>query len=316
MNVRVVGASSKTMDEQKNKEKQKCNKEFLEHQYSPSRWSNVASSDEIIQLHVKKITEASTQTIKKVKCDVDVQYGQSAGERMDVFFPKSSEKREKQPILVFIHGGYWQELGKDYYSFLGSVFGQYGITTIVVGYELAPKVKLKTIAGEIRNAVCSIHERFPSAPLIVSGHSAGAHLASLLLTVNWNSLGFSRSPVQGLVLISGVYDLRPLVNTYVNDALNMNTEEALMLSPMCSVDQMEFNSSCKIMSLVGQYESPEFHRQSKEFAEALRNAGYKVKHDSMENTDHFSIVHNFTLPSYNLTKVIVDFINDVSQICW
>eukprot|EP00795_Rhopilema_esculentum_P010439 gene10439-19142_t len=119
-----------------------------------------------------------------------------------------------------------------------------------------------------------------------------------------------------LVLISGVYDLRPLVNTYVNDALNMNTEEALMLSPMCSVDQMEFNSSCKIMSLVGQYESPEFHRQSKEFAEALRNAGYKVKHDSMENTDHFSIVHNFTLPSYNLTKVIVDFINDVSQICW
>eukprot|EP00112_Aurelia_sp_Birch-Aquarium-sp1_P006746 Seg1738.14 transcript_id=Seg1738.14/GoldUCD/mRNA.D3Y31 product="Kynurenine formamidase" protein_id=Seg1738.14/GoldUCD/D3Y31 len=300
-------------------EREKARKEYLEHQYSPSRWSKVDGPDVIIQKHCEKVRGASKNALQNTKNETDIRYGELDGQKLDLFYPVEDNRPslssdvEAPPIVLFIHGGYWQELGKEYYSYLGNVFAAYGIQSAIVGYDLAPKVKIATIFKEIQEAVLYIHRRFPSSSIFVCGHSAGGHLAALLLKVDWKTLGLSEFPITGIIPISGIYDLRPIVETYVNDPLQMDEHEALLLSPMNYMNEMKNNSQCQILCLIGEYESPEFHRQSKEFSKALEIVGVKVQLKIVPTTDHFSVMHDFILGDYEPTKLIVDLIRGTNE---
>ncbi len=135
-------------------------------------------------------------------------------------------------IHLFFHGGYWQELDKSDASFPALEFHARGITYVAAGYGLAPGNSLMRIIEQARAAArwvrSNLCEADGSAQLVVSGSSAGAHLAA------WVAL---TEDVDAAVLLSGVYDLRPLVGTYINEALDLDERSAAELSPLLHIDQ-------------------------------------------------------------------------------
>lgn len=297
------------------------NRKYLEHQYSPSRWSKLHGPEDVIENHICIIDKASMHARKTVNNELNINYGNQAGngQRMDLFFPSDENSKflsklpdfAGTPILLFVHGGYWQFLSKDSYAYMGDVFSKFGIITAVVGYDLAPNVKVETIYSQMKHAVVYLAKRFTSSPLVISGHSAGGHLVALLLKENWVTHGLPNSPIKGVIPISGVFDLQPLVNTYVNDPLKMDIEEALRLSPMEYILEMKQNANCRVLCLIGEYESPEFHRQSREYCQALQDVGIEASLDIITKTDHFSIMHDFLNKGYKGTTLVMDMFKDL-----
>eukprot|EP00794_Sanderia_malayensis_P015686 gene15686-17268_t len=281
------------------------NSEFLEHQYSPSRWSKLIGPSEIINDHCTKSLKASSHARNATNVELDIKYGDLDGQKMDIFYPKVRNEAEK--VLVFLHGGYWQELGKEYYSYIGGIFSAFGIIVAVIGYDLAPKVKMNTIYGEVKESIVYLAKRFPHSRIFVSGHSAGGHLASLLLKEDWSEFHLRKNLLDGVMVVSGVFDLQPLVQTYVNDALKMDTEEAKMFSPMSYIQEVKLHSNCNVLCLIGEYESDEFHRQSRDYCKALHESGINADMRVIKDTDHFSIMHDFLKPDYEVIGLFLNF---------
>ncbi|KAJ9584046.1 hypothetical protein L9F63_021623, partial [Diploptera punctata] len=209
----------------------------------------------------------ATQKLRPVK--VGVRYGPKDGQLLDVFGGQTLP--EDAPVLVYVHGGYWQDLSRELSAYC--VLPQYecGTRVIVVGYDLAPSVSVNDIIKEIEEAATYIvNEAFTrrSKSVVFCGHSAGAHLISMLLLSGWmDTLDTEvQHMVKGFVLISGVYDLTPLVHTYVNRVLSMNSDDAERCSPQL-LQLSPVKTQLEVLIVVGEHESPEFHRQSKQFAQ-------------------------------------------------
>ncbi|PNF33147.1 hypothetical protein B7P43_G14454 [Cryptotermes secundus] len=189
---------------------------------------------------------------------------------LDVFGGQSLS--HDAPILVYIHGGYWQELNRDMSAYCVMPQYQSGIRVIIVGYDLTPKVKLSEIVEEIKEAaeyILNMAAKFGARSVWFCGHSAGAHLVAMLLFSGWlDQLDDNMCcTVKGFVLISGIYDLTPLVSTYINDALKLSSEEARSLSPMLLNITSPLMTKLKVLVAVGEHDSLQFQRQSCEFAE-------------------------------------------------
>ncbi|XP_031454827.1 kynurenine formamidase isoform X2 [Phasianus colchicus] len=144
--------------------------------------------------------------------------------------------------------------------------------------------------------------------IYLCGHSAGAHLAAMVLSTDWTEFGVVPD-IRGAVLVSGVYDLEPLLHTYVNDALNMSLEVAQRNSPiLCITQAVPVAASCEVLVAVAQHDSPEFRRQSQEYSQALRLAGWSVSLLDLASVDHFDIIEKLSEETYVLTQVILNMI--------
>eukprot|EP00076_Gallus_gallus_P027667 XP_015151053.1 kynurenine formamidase isoform X3 [Gallus gallus] len=144
--------------------------------------------------------------------------------------------------------------------------------------------------------------------IYLCGHSAGAHLAAMVLSTDWTEFGVVPD-IRGAVLVSGVYDLEPLLHTYVNDALNMSLEVAQRNSPiLCVTQAVPVAASCEVLVAVAQHDSPEFRRQSQEYSQALRSAGWSVSLLDLASVDHFDIIEKLSEETYVLTQVILNMI--------
>ncbi|NXE16879.1 KFA formamidase, partial [Lophotis ruficrista] len=139
--------------------------------------------------------------------------------------------------------------------------------------------------------------------IYLCGHSAGAHLAAMALSTDWTEYGVVPD-IKGAVLVSGVYDLEPLLHTYVNDALDMSREVAQRNSPMLRVTPpAPAAAACEVLVAVAQHDSPEFRRQSQEYGQALRAAGWSVSMLDLAGVDHFDIIEKLSEDNYVLTQV-------------
>ncbi|XP_030910717.2 kynurenine formamidase isoform X3 [Melopsittacus undulatus] len=223
--------------------------EELEQQYSPSRWSPRLGPDEVIQAHLTA-TAAGTQRARAgVQTLLHVPYGDGDGEKLDIYLP--TDPSGTFPVLVYIHGGYWQCLSS---------------------------------AQDTWTPWCC---------------RCGAALPS------W----WSTTIGSGAVLVSGVYDLEPILHTYVNDALHMSREVAQRNSPQLHIAlAAPAAAACKVLVAVAQHDSPEFRRQSQEYVLALRAAGWSVSMLDLAGVDHFDIVEKLSEESYILTQVILNMI--------
>lgn len=224
-------------------------------------------------------------------------YGPGPDEYIDVFAPSSSSADGPARVHVFFHGGYWQELGREDASFPAPEFVARGVTYAAPGYTLAPRATLATIVGQARRAVTLIaaehmrmQRRRPS--IVVSGSSAGAHLAAMVVLTDWAGHGFHTPPVDGAVLVSGIYDLRPLVDTYVNDPLGLDEAEAWDLSPARIVGEAEAWPAVRTVVAVGEIETAAFRHQSEAFAELVASRGGAVEVVDAAGRNHFDIVHD------------------------
>ncbi|XP_078510001.1 kynurenine formamidase [Lissotriton helveticus] len=279
----------------------------LEEQYSPSCWSLRMDKDAVIESHVREMTEGTQRSRGIAHTLLNIPYGSEDGEKLDIYLP--SKSIDAFPLLVYIHGGYWQELSKEESGFLAAPMVAKGIAVVAVDYDIAPKGHMDLIVSQVRRSIAFITQQYPlNKGLYLCGHSAGAHLAAMVLSTAWSEYGV-RPDIKGAFLVSGVYDLLPITCTYVNLPLQMTEEVALRNSPMQHVqDVKSSNKNCRIVVAVAENDSPEFQRQSREYFQSLQELGLNVSFNEVANTDHFDVIERLCEEEYVFTQVILGVI--------
>ncbi|XP_076077574.1 kynurenine formamidase-like [Mytilus galloprovincialis] len=284
------------------------NNEELEKQYSPSKWTHRCSPDEVVKQHIMVLAQGSEKAKAEIECQLDRIYGDTEKQKLDIF--GADTLPGDAPIFVYIHGGYWQALGREISSFMVGPICKAGAVVVAIGYDLAPKVSMSEIVNQCKKGVSfvlNLASHRGSSGVYIGGHSAGGHLAAMMLSVDWMTESMqSNSMIKGALLVSGIYDLQPLVNTYVNDPLKMTQETAWDNSPLKQLDTIKKTSSHRhIIVAVGQHDSPEFRRQSQEFQQKLKDGGLSSQYVDVPNTDHFNVIENLQSEDYELTKELL-----------
>lgn len=208
-------------------------------------------------------------------------YGPGGRNRID-FFSGSGDG----PIVVFIHGGYWQALDGSSFSHCARGLNAHGIDVAVPSYDLCPQVSVETIILQMRAAARELARL--GRPLVISGHSAGGHLAACLLATDWRALDASlpRELVIAAYAISGLFDLEPLLSTSINKALQLDAASARAASPLL----WQPPSHGSLDAVVGGHESAEYLRQSYIITEAWGAAGLPTRYGTIAGANHFTAI--------------------------
>ncbi len=251
----------------------------FEKEYSPS--SAIGGNYQpFIQAYVDRSKEAYAQ----VSCIKNLRYGDAQRALID-YFPAPKSPQEPAPgLLVFIHGGYWQELSKNESSFLAPAWHAAGFAHAVVGYTLAPEAKVGGIVAQCRAALAYLRDHSVSLGhdarrIVVAGSSAGGYLA--VACAADTTLGLA-----GMVPISGIFDLRPLVDTSINQALGMTPSEAAELSDLT-------HHAHRVPAVIawGEIETDAFKQQSQAMAAHLLAYGQACESIEISGRNHFDVVH-------------------------
>jgi arylformamidase len=192
--------------------------------------------------------------------------------------------------LIFIHGGYWHKLDKASFQFIAKALGAYGVTTVLINYPLAPAVSIDQISTSCRAAVHWLYQNISAyngdpGELYIAGHSAGGHLAVMLLATGWSDFNLPSDVIKGVFALSGLYNLIPIRLSDINLVLNMDTETTIRNSPV----QLLPASQCPLVLVVGSNETDEFLDQSKELYNSWKER-IPVEILLMQGFNHYSIV--------------------------
>jgi arylformamidase len=241
---------------------------------------------------------ASQLAREQSPCVLDVPYGEGPDERLDVF----PAARPGAPVLVFIHGGYWRAFGKSDFSFIAPSFAADGAAVVVPGYSLCPAVTIEQIALQMTRVVAWVvrhaaeHGADPERIALV-GHSAGGHLASMLLCCRWKEVDAELPllPLQGAMSISGLYDLEPLrLAPSMQRDLQLTPASVRRLSPVFFPRPRR-----PLYAVVGGDESEEFRRQNQLIRDQWGPTAVPVC-ETLVGHHHFSLLRNLADPSGRL----------------
>jgi len=197
------------------------------------------------------------------RAQLDLAYGESAGERLDLF----PAEQPGAPLLVFIHGGYWRAMDKADFSWVAPAFAARGISVALPNYTLVPKVSIEDIVRQILRSLAWLWRHgerlgFDRNRIVVSGHSAGGHLTGMALAARWPKWesDLPKDLVKAGLAMSALFDLRPFIKSpFFNDDFKLDDAQARKLSPAL----MTPATRAPIMTTVGGDESSEFHRQNR-----------------------------------------------------
>ncbi|KAG9334550.1 hypothetical protein JZ751_007486 [Albula glossodonta] len=230
------------------------------------------SADEVIKAHVAALKEGTEKARSATQTLLNVPYGERDSEKLDVYVPSSSSL--DLPLVIYLHGGYWQFLSKEESGFMAVPLVQKGVVVVAVGYETAPKGNMDLMVSQVRQSVVSVVQQYSHiSGLYLCGHSAGAHLVAMVLSTDWSQ-----------------YSLKPQIK-------ERNSPSRLV--PQLS----QASSSCDIVVAMAQNDSPDFRKQSEEYFKMLQSAGLKVTLEDVPDTNHFSIIERFVNEDYHLTQI-------------
>lgn len=231
--------------------------------------------------------------VKNTKAHIDIRYGAGEKATLDLFLPDGDVTHA--PVHIFIHGGYWKALDKADHSFVAKAFVELGIAVLVVNYDLCPSVHLSHIVDQMGEMMAWVANNASSYGLDtdqvhISGHSAGGHLAACLLTRDLDIR------IKSCVAISGLYDLKPLVNTSMNQDIGLSDEDAVRLSPL---GQKCF-SICPVLAIVGGAEGAGFLWQSQQGVEDWMRQGLTAEIITPDQANHFDVLNMFADPGSDI----------------
>jgi len=247
-----------------------------EREYSPSSCIG-GNYQPYLQAYAERSAAARRAHSPKI-----LRYGPRERQTIDLFMPRNVTR---PPVLVFFHGGYWQELSKQDSAFAAPHCVAQGIAYAAVDYTLAPAATLGTIVEECQAAVAHLEGM---GPLVVAGSSAGAHLAAMV----------ANERMRGAVLVSGVYELEPLIGTSINIALGLDAAEAARNSPL----RRPLEGFPPSVLCWGDNETDQFKRQGRAFAAALRAAGADCTAFECAGRNHFDVILDLADPATELGR--------------
>ena len=221
--------------------------------------------------------------------ELNIPYGSKPRQKMDLFHPQG----EVKGLLVFVHGGYWKAFDKSTWSHLAQgPIGQ-GWAVAMPSYTLAPEARITEITEGIGMAITHAAGRI-DGPIHLTGHSAGGHLVTRMLCANGPIMSAAANPVlkriKKVISISGVHDLRPLLNTTMNNTLQLDAAEATTES----VVLQQPNHKVELVCLVGGSERPEFIRQSALLANVWAGLGLETRLTVADGKHHFDVIETLT----------------------
>lgn len=258
--------------------------DYWERQYNP----RVSIRDP--ERHFDEWRRRAAEARKSLAGRRDIAYGAHERERLDVF-----RAAEARGTLVFLHGGYWRAFAKEDFSWIAQAYVRAGISVAIPSYPLCPQVRLSAICESVSRAVDYIARVELTCAerrnLVIAGHSAGAHLAAWYL---------ASAPADAIVCVSGLFDLLPLLHTQFLSGMGWEAAELHAISPLYAPPP----DKGRVLLVVGENESAEFHRQSERFAEAWADRGPRLVR--VPRTNHFTVLDALGDSDHALTRDILD----------
>ncbi len=243
-----------------------------------------------------------------------LRYGDHAAQQITLCLPSAGGETAGQPtgLLVFIHGGYWQELSAQDSLFPATACIQRGLAFAALDYTLAPAASVADIVAECRKAMVWLFQHakalgVDASRVVVAGSSAGAHLAAMVAMPGALQDGAGGSfAVRAAVLVSGIYELEPLVGTSINTALALTPASAQQVSPAL----LPLRGFPEAVVCWGAVETDEFKRQSGEFAHALNAVGTPWKEFEVPLRNHFDVILDLTDTSTRLGAATLSLLKE------
>lgn len=216
-------------------------------------------------------------------------YGKKPSERLDVFSPATTTST--LPVMVFLHGGNWRVGSKESVSCIAPTFVNNNVLFVAPDYDPAPANTLPGMVDQCRRAILWVHEhaaQFGADPdrIYIGGHSAGGHLAAVMLTTDWARMGTPPDLLKGGVLLSALCDIQPALMAHRNNHIRLTPKETIEYSPVHKLGAV----GCPVIVACGNLDSPEFQRQADVMAQKLRAVGRLAGVLTLQNINHFEIL--------------------------
>ncbi len=260
--------------------------------------------------HFARWAKESESARQQLPCQLDLAYGDQAGESLDIFPASGTSPVQGAPVLVFIHGGYWRSLDKADHSFIAPAFTRAGACVVVLNYALCPAVTIPEIVLQMVKALAwtwrhiAAHGGDP-ARITVAGHSAGGHLAVMLLACDWpaHAPDLPQALVKNALSISGLYDLEPIRQTPFLQDLKLTPEQVRQASPVL----LPRPTQGTLYSVAGGDESEEFLRQNRLIQQAWGAETVPVC-ESLPGLNHFSVLEALIAPGHRLHQLALELL--------
>lgn len=232
---------------------------------------------------------ASQAALARLGEPLRIPYGPTDIEKLDIY----RTRKANAPVAVYVHGGAWRNGRARDFAFPAEVFVNAGAHFVVVDFVQVTETggDLLPMVRQVRSAVAWVYKNAPSFGgdsdrLYVAGHSSGAHFSGCVLVTDWEKeFGLPADIVKGGLLVSGMYDLKAVRLSKRSEYVNFTDEVEQALSAQRHIDKL----NAPIIVAYGTEETPEFQRQSREFAAAVKAAGKPVELIAGEGFNHFEM---------------------------
>jgi arylformamidase len=271
----------------------------VDYEFEYNMRARVPEHAQIFAQWARQAEDYRAEALKRDCAELGLSYGDTPRQIIDLFLPAANAA---SPLALFIHGGFWRAFDPSSSSHLARGLNARGIAVAVVGYDLCPIVTIGDIVVQIRRACIFLWQRF-GRHLVVSGHSAGGHLAAAMVASDWRAL-YPKAPpdlVPAAYAISGIFDLAPLLDIPVNQDLRLDAESARQVSPLF----WPIASGLVLDAAVGDLETSEFKRQSSAIVETWRRRGAQTRYAEFPG-NHFTVLDALTDPASAMVGRIVE----------
>jgi arylformamidase len=259
------------------------------HGYSIEDFERQYNPRQAVPDHQGKIDSrvtASAEARCRIEGVYDLRYGPGAKEVLDVF----PAEADGAPVQFYIHGGYWRAQDKSDVSFFAEPFTAAGACVVIINYDLCPDVTLPEIMAEVVRALIWTHGHIAewggdAGAIYISGNSAGAHLAAMMLARDWQADGLPADLIKGAALLTGVYDPEPVLGISVNEVIGLTAEILDTVSPLRNLPRRNL----PLLVPVGGGETTEWINQTRTYVDLCQANGIGAEYMEVPGADHFDM---------------------------